>query len=102
MVDPLREVIADEEGLPSTKSDSLPAGAMARILLGYGTTSGKRKSLNRHYIFNGGAQGNWRIERMVPVRGEPLAKANYLDVRVDDSVVAAQTSWQLRGVVSNE
>lgn len=85
-----------------SKSDSLPAGAMARILLGYGAISGKRKSLNRHYIFNGGAQGNWRIERMVPVRGEQLAKANYLDVRVDDTVVAAQTSWQLRGVVSNE
>jgi len=69
---------------------------MARILLGYGATSDKRKSLNRHYIFNGGAQGNWRVERMVPVRGEPLAKANYLDV----ADAAPHLSWNQKLSIS--
>ena len=50
--------------------------------------------------FTAGSAGQWRIDRVVPVIGEPLASADRL--AVDDTAnVPGTSNWQLSGVISN-
>jgi chlorite dismutase len=51
--------------------------------------------------FVAGADGDWRIERIAPVRGEGLAVAARL-ARIDGAQGAAGAVWTLRGTTSNE
>ncbi len=46
--------------------------------------------------------GNWRIQRTVAVRGEPLAAATHLQVHPGIREPDASSTWCLRGAVSNE
>jgi chlorite dismutase len=47
--------------------------------------------------FAGGSAGEWRVQSMKPVRGDPLADVSH--VAMGETVAAI---WNLRGVVSNE
>lgn len=52
--------------------------------------------------FLAGPHGLWRIDRIVPVRGEPLAPAARLDrVEAPPSPPPAGSVWTLRGVTSH-
>jgi chlorite dismutase len=50
--------------------------------------------------FIAGARGEWRIDRILPIAGEPLLRAERIDVR--SSIVAAGDGvWSLRGVAGH-
>ena len=50
--------------------------------------------------FNAGPSGDWRIERLVAVAGDPLPAATHLSAG-NETPYTAKSSWQLRGIVSN-
>ena len=50
--------------------------------------------------FTAGQSGDWRIERLVAVAGEPLPAATYLSAG-NETPYTAKSSWQLRGIVSH-
>lgn len=52
--------------------------------------------------FVAGDSGQWRIDRIVAVRGESLAPAPYLRVVEGGPGLSAAVAWTLRGVTSNE
>jgi hypothetical protein len=55
------------------------------------------------YTFVGGEGGGWRIARLEPVRGVPLAPAAWLDIVVGEVEAAPPAAaWLLRGVTSYE
>jgi hypothetical protein len=52
--------------------------------------------------FAGGSRGDWRVERIVPVRGASLPSADRLHVVEGDQPGASTSAvWSLRGVTSN-
>jgi hypothetical protein len=51
--------------------------------------------------FSAVAAGPWRIERILPVKGETLPPAFALDMRAGETGAPLQASWSLSGVVSN-
>jgi chlorite dismutase len=51
--------------------------------------------------FVAGPQGEWRIERIVPVRGAPLAAAPRL-ARIEGELVRPPSAWVLHGVRTHE
>jgi chlorite dismutase len=55
--------------------------------------------------FRGGQSGGWRVSRLAPVKGEPLALTPALAVVRADSIalplLPSQTSWRLAGVASH-
>src|SRR5262249_52915600 len=52
-------------------------------------------------IFVGGVAGEWRIERIAPVRGETLPSAARL-ARIEGTSPPPNGTWTLRGTTSNE
>ncbi len=56
-------------------------------------------------IFRGGQTGTWRVTRLAPVKGEPLAAARSLSISRSDSInlplLPSQNSWRLAGVASH-
>ena len=52
-------------------------------------------------IFVGGVTGEWRIERIAPVRGESLPSAARL-ARIEGTSPPPSGTWTLRGTTSNE
>jgi len=52
-------------------------------------------------IFVGGVTGEWRIERIAPVRGESLPSAARL-ARIEGTSPPPSGVWTLRGTTSNE
>jgi len=52
-------------------------------------------------VFRAGAEGDWRIERIAPVRGEGLSVAARL-ARIEGARAIAAAAWALRGTTSNE
>jgi len=50
--------------------------------------------------FIAGPSGDWRIERLVAVAGDPLPAATHLSAG-NETPYTAKSSWQLRGIVSN-
>jgi len=51
--------------------------------------------------FDGGAQGEWRVEAMTTLAGEPLAPVERLHVRTASRDLAADARWTIQGVPSN-
>jgi chlorite dismutase len=51
--------------------------------------------------FAAGARGRWYIERMAPVRGESLPRAERLDRFENGGAPAGPSVWTLRGVATN-
>jgi chlorite dismutase len=51
--------------------------------------------------FSAGATGAWRMDRVLPVRGETLPAARRIAVLEGSVVPPAGTAWSLRGVTSN-
>jgi hypothetical protein len=62
----------------------------------------------RLFTFVGAASGAWRVDRLSPVIGDPVAAVAALDVVAGDANAAAAAdpagaaTWRLRGIVSNE
>jgi hypothetical protein len=57
----------------------------------------------RLFTFAGGERGNWQVEAIRAVRGEPLPAASRVEVLSGPGHEAsAGTRWSLRGIVSNE
>ncbi|WDZ97244.1 chlorite dismutase family protein [Herbaspirillum sp. WKF16] len=55
-----------------------------------------------HTRFIAGAAGDWQIERIAPVSGEPLAPASRLAIAdARHAASEAGASWQLQGITSN-
>ena len=52
-------------------------------------------------VFVGGAEGEWRIERIAAVRGDVLTPAERL-ARIEGDRAAPAGIWALRGTTSNE
>ena len=52
-------------------------------------------------VFVAGADGEWRIERIFPVRGEALPPALRL-ARIEGPMPATRGIWTLRGTTSND
>ena len=52
--------------------------------------------------FAGGSRGAWGVERLEPVRGEPLTKVERVAVLEEPDVALPNASWLLRGVASYE
>jgi chlorite dismutase len=50
--------------------------------------------------FIAGSSGDWRIERLSAVAGDPLPAATHLSVG-NEAPYTAKCSWQLRGIVSH-
>ncbi len=51
--------------------------------------------------FAAGNSGPWRIESISAVVGDGLPEATHLNIREEDTAIADDASWVLRGVTSN-
>ena len=52
--------------------------------------------------FVGDVDGDWRVDRIGPVRSDSLGAVTRLSIVEGDAVVAPEAGWVLRGAVSHE